>query len=327
MTVSVYNLRLERIGVIETWVSLVWQECYNTEGSFQLEVRQRSDLLPLLKPEYYCGLTGHDTLMVLKSVQIKDGAIVVNGFPATHILDDRVSTDVVSNENAEAAMRRLFAAMAPYPCLELGEVAGLTAKYTPQISDRSLQAYFENIAQECGLGFRFRHDKKARKLLFEVYRRGENPNAKYSTAYGNMGDIAHSVTTNGYKNVAVVAGAGEGDARITVLAGNASATGADRREMYVDARQEQPKDGESDAAYKARLVALGEQKLVEQIRVENITFTLDDDRARLGDIVFCYIPEIGVNVKARIIGMTETSQDNVTTREAAIGTPVVVRRY
>ena len=48
MTVSVYNLRLERIGVIETWVSLVWQECYNTEGSFQLEVRRRSDLLPLL---------------------------------------------------------------------------------------------------------------------------------------------------------------------------------------------------------------------------------------------------------------------------------------
>ncbi len=36
---------------------------------------------------------------------------------------------------------------------------------------------------------------------------------------------------------------------------------------------------------------------------------------------------IGVNVKARVIGMTETSQDNVTTREAAIGTPVVVRRY
>ena len=56
-------------------------------------------------------------------------------------------------------------------------------------------------------------------------------------------------------------------------------------------------------------------------------FTLDDARARLGDIVFCYIPEIGVNVKARVIGMTETSQDNVTTREAAIGTPVVVRRY
>lgn len=327
MTVSVYNLRLERIGVIETWVSLVWQECYNTEGSFQLEVRQRSDLLPLLKPEYYCGLTGHDTLMVIKSRQIKDGTIVVNGFPATHILHDRVSTDVVSNENAEAAMRRLFAAMAPYPCLELGESAGLTANYAPQISDRSLKEYFENIAQECGLGFWFRHDKKARKLLFEVYQRSENPNAKYSTAYGNMGGIAHSVTTNGYKNVAVVAGAGEGDARITVLAGNTSATGADRREMYVDARQEQPEDGESDAAYKARLVALGEQKLVEQIRVENITFTLDDDRVRLGDIVFCYIPEIGVNVKARVIGMTETSQDNVTTREAAIGTPVVVRRY
>ena len=66
---------------------------------------------------------------------------------------------------------------------------------------------------------------------------------------------------------------------------------------------------------------------MEQIKVENITFTLADDRAQMGDIVFCYIPEIGVNVKARVISITETSQDNVTTREAAIGTPVVVRRY
>ena len=39
-------------------------------------MRQRSDLLPLRKPEYYCGLTGHDTLMVIKSRQIKDGTIV-----------------------------------------------------------------------------------------------------------------------------------------------------------------------------------------------------------------------------------------------------------
>lgn len=326
MECSIYDLNLNRIGVLNTWVSMVWDEPYNTDGSFQLEVHQTKSAAELLKEDRYAGIKDSDTLMIIKAVEIKDGEIIASGYPASWILNDRVSTNVVSNTNAESALRGLVSAMDPWPRVELGAYAGLSDKFAAEKSDASLQEYCQVVSQAVDMGYKFRHDKKAKKLLFECYKPGVNANARYSTLYGNMGELEYSVSTANLKNVAVVSGAGEGDARITVIAGNTTATGADRREMYVDARQEQPEEGESDADYKARLVRLGEEKLVGQVKIENFSFVLDDTRAKLGDIVTCNVPEIGVKLKVRITGIRRTIQKNGTTVEASVGTPIVLRR-
>ena len=327
MECNVYDTELNRVGYITTWVSMVWQENYNTDGSFQLELQQKAGLMELFKPDYYCGLNDKDTLMIIKSVQVANGTIIINGFPATYIFADRVSTQIIQNQNAEQAMRNLVENMIPWPKVELGNLSGIADKFSAQKSDATLKEYFETIAQATDIGFRLRHDKSNKKLLFECYKPGENKNAKYSTDYGNMGSIEYSLSTVNYKNVAVVAGAGEGDDRITVLAGATETVGAERREMYVDARSEQLKEGESTETYKNRLKGIGEEKLIEQIKIENIKFTLDDERSKLGDIVFGNIPEIGVKVKVRIIGMSETSQDNGIVREASLGTPIIIGRH
>lgn len=326
-SVSVYNTGLERQGIISSFISLVWEEGYNTEGEFQLEVALCDDYRELLQLEWYCGLTGHDTLMIIKSVQIEDDTIVANGYPATHIFEDRVSTTVVSDESAEAAMRSLVEEMEPYPCVELGEEAGLDAVYEPETSDGTLLEYFEEIAQECGIGFRLRHDKDNHKLLFEVYEGEENENAKFSTLYGNMGDISYSLSTVDYKNVAVVAGQGEGDDRVTVYAGDTDAEGVDRRELYVDARSEQQEDDETDEEYEESLIATGEEKLAEQVKVESVEFTIADEEVGLGDTVYCYIPEIGINAKVQVAAIEEVAQDNVVERTITLGDPIVLKRY
>ena len=82
MECSFYDMSLTRIGAISTWVSMVWEDRYNTEGKFQIELQYQKDLFDLIQPDVYCGLTGHDTLMLIKSVQVKDGKIVANGFSA-----------------------------------------------------------------------------------------------------------------------------------------------------------------------------------------------------------------------------------------------------
>ena len=324
--ISIYNTDLERQGIITTFISLIWKEGYNTEGLFQLEAAYSEDVVPLFELEWYAGLTGHDTLMVIKSIQITEDTVVVNGYPATHIFSDRISTEVVSNTNAEEAMRGLVEEMEPYPCIELGECNDLTDKFSAQTSDGTLLEYFETIAQACEQGFRLRHDATNRKLLFEVYKGEENANAKFSTKYGNMQDITYSLTSNDYKNVAYVAGSGSGDDRITVVVGDTDSEGTDRREMYVDARQEQPEEDETDEEYEERLIAYGEEKLLEQVKVESIDFSLDDD-VELGDVVFCYIPEIGINAKVRVAAIEEVSQKNVTTKTVTLGTPIILKRY
>ena len=326
-SVSVYDTDLERQGLITTFVSLDWVEGYNTEGAFELELVLCDDYLELMQLEWYCGLTGHDTLMIIKSVEIEDDTIVVTGYPATHIFSDRVSTTVISNETAETAMRSLFSEMDAYPCFELGDEAGLDAVFEAETSDGTLQEYFETIAQACDLGFRMRHDKTNKKLLFEVYEGVEDENLKFSTLYGNMTDISYSFSSMDYKNVAVVAGQGEGDDRVTVTAGDTDSTGVDRREMYVDARNEQQDDDETDEEYEERLIAYGEGKLIEQIKVESISFALNDDDLTIGALVYCRIPEIGVNAQVRVVSIEETAQKNVIERTATLGTPVILKRY
>lgn len=61
--------------------------------------------------------------------------------------------------------------------------------------------------------------------------------------------------------------------------GLTDATGADRRELYVDARDVQPDEekGESNKseAYLERLMARGTNKLLEQLRTGSIELTID----------------------------------------------------
>ena len=328
--VSVYNLSLERQGILPSFVSMVWEEGYNTEGVFQLECSLTEDNLALLQLEWYCGVTDHDTLMVIKSVQIEDNKIVVNGYPATHIFHDRVSVATVSNMVAAYAIYELFEVMDPYPCFTLPDDAWDTEvldEFTAQTSDGTLQEYFETICQGCELGFRMVHDKSSKELQLVVYKGEENANAKFSTKYGNMGDITYTISSVDYKNVAVVAGAGSGDDRVTVYAGATDTTGSDRREMYIDARQEQPDEDETDEEYEAELIAYGEGKLIEQAQIESIGFEINDDSVSLGDVVFCYIPELGINAKIRVAAITETYQNNAVLREVTLGTPIILRRY
>lgn len=327
MECNIYDINLNRIGVLVTWVSMVWEESYNADGRFQVEVQQTTEAADLLKVDRYVGILESNTLMIIKAVQIENGKIIASGFPAISVLSERVSTKVVSNENAETALRNLISSADPWPRLELGNVAGITDKFNAEKSDATLLEYCQVIAQSVDMGIRFRHDKKEKKLLFECYKPPLNENAKYSTSYGNMGNIKYSVSTANLKNVAVVSGSGEGSSRVTVMAGRTDLTGFDRREMYVDARSEQQEEGESDESYRARLVRYGEEKLVGQSKIENFSFYLDDNKLSLGDIITCNMSEIGVKLKVRVTGIRLTSQKNRTKVEASVGTPIILRRW
>ena len=56
MTLDVLDeLTLARLGRVEVWVSLYWDEPYNTEGEFTLEVRPTEENLSLLREGRCCA--------------------------------------------------------------------------------------------------------------------------------------------------------------------------------------------------------------------------------------------------------------------------------
>lgn len=350
MYLNLYDLNLNRVGSLQTWISMTWEENYNDIGSITLEVVQTEDTVSLVKPWRYCTIDQSDQVMLLLSVQIEEGHLIAYGKSAICLLERRISTTKVSNQNAESALLGLVDGMETWTNLVSGERKGLSDTFTSQISGGSVYSYFEKIGKAVDMGYKvlkvgykgnltdennvdliahtgdplqvFTLDKE---LTVVCYKPPVNSNAKYSLNYGNLSEVKYSLSDMQYYNVALVAGQGEGDDRVMVYAGNTEATGTDRIELYVDARdlQQDETKGETLEEYKARLVARGEEKLLEQAQINNIEFLIDTTRASLGDVVSVRLPEFGITKKVRVTSRTITSEYNEIKTTLGVGEPIL----
>ena len=201
-------------------------------------------------------------------------------------------------------MLALAKAAAPWPKLEVAEPKGFDTKFENQTSGAALFDYFKTVGAACDLGFRvvLMGKNSAKKLMFEVFRPTADPNNRFSTKWGSLQEASWAFGDGSYANVALVLGAGEGKDRAMVWAGDTEAEGAQRREMIVDARDIQPKDGEVELTFAA--------------------LTLDADGLEPGDVCCCFLPDLGYKATVRVADIIIQSQTDGTTRTARLGTPV-----
>ena len=220
---------------------------------------------------------------------------MVSGYPATWLLTKRVSAVTVKNQNAESAMRSLVSAAKPWPRLELGTEYGFDTTFEKQTSGGTVFDYCKTIGQACDLGFRIVLDGKgsSKRLLFECFRPTFDPNRRYSPKWGNLLNSGWSFSDTDYANVALVQGAGEGNERATVWVGDVNATGSDRREMYIDARDIKPDEDKNETntsqSYLEKLADRGGEKLLGQLEA----------RAARNGYQLTHTPRVGAVLAAR----------------------------
>lgn len=332
ISVSVYDGMLNRAGVIETWISLVWSEAYADDGQFSLEVWHTPEMARLLVQGNYCGIDESDTLALITGVQVRKQKLVAVGKMASGLLARRVSTRRVYRENAEAALRNVVAGMEPLERVELGERADIAEVFQAEARDMHVLDYCREVSAACDIGFKLVHDKTAQMLRFVCYRPSANTNARFATAFGNLGEIEYSASDADYKNVAVVvnkytttSGDVSTEHRQVVYAGATELEGDARREMIVTTNS-RPEEDENESDFLARLRAEGEAALIEKVRIENVSFAVDDARIALGEIITVLLPELHMSLTVRVIGRTITVQRNKTKREISIGTPIIRHR-
>lgn len=326
MIISFYDKNLELITVISRWVSLLGVNTYNSMGAFTLELRNNSNTSQLMRDFFYCTIDNDDeNPYIVMSAQSVDGSVVFTGFPCTYIFSKRASTTIIKNKNAEQAMKSLVDGMTPWDNLTTAPIQGLTDVFDNQISDKQVLEYLQGIAQATDTGFKVVKDGK--NLVFKCFKPSINNNVKYSTNLRNVANLEYFKSDNDYYNTAIVAGAGEGSNRVTVTATIGNPTGTDRRELYVDARNEQPEEGETTNAYKQRLAQIGLQKLTETLKVETLHFLVkESDDVKLGDIINVSLDEFDISIQARVVEEQLLNQNNTTVRTISVGTPINIRR-
>lgn len=320
------------VGIIENPTSAIWTRRYQKPGDFELYLPATAEMLALLADDFRITRDDAEEAVIIEHIEIKTSAedgnyILVSGRGAESIIERRIVLEQTSvSGRVDAAAYRLIQENAVAPA-DAARALPLTM-YAPDVSTATARAQYtgtnlleavEGICKANGLGFRCVADATDEgislrmELLHGTDRsegQEENSPVIFSAEYENLLSSAYVMDTTNYKNVAIVAGEGEGKARKRAAYGSAS--GMARREIFVDARDLSTNEGEiSDDDYTAQLVARGAEKLAEHSLSEAFdgemdtgnTFILDKDYT-LGDIVTVE-NEYGIRKNVRISAITE----------------------
>lgn len=329
MKLTIYDAELQKKEIIYHWLSLLWKSVHNSEGNFVVEFPSSPDMMGRILLGDYITMDEDDSVMMVMSISFDSEEFTVSGRSAEHILALRSSNKVIKPQNAEGAIRGLISEMEPWDMLEMGGAQNTDAETTITVSDGSLLQYFKSIGDNAGISFRIRMGKNEngeRRLFLLCREIGTVPVSKYSSFLGNMGGEKYTESDVNYYNVAVVAGEGVGDDRVTVIVGETESEGRNRREIYLDARQIQKEEDETDEEYIERLENYGKQKLSDMKMAKLSSFIISDNSLRPGDLVQVIPSYFGIPFVSVVSSVSIKVQSNKIIRTVEIGQPISTGR-
>lgn len=326
MNLNLYDQQMNRIAIIGgRFVSCVWSEGYNTTQPFTLELQATEEYKTKVKPDCYVGRDDRKTLMVLKTVRVKDGHVIASGKEAKRCLDD-VACEVIIPEGSNLAqsVKAAYDASDKFENIEFAEQT-LDVVYDHQISNKSCLILCETMCQDTDTGFRVVRDGKTIKA--EFYKPEADANRVLSERYGSLKVSSITLSTENKKNCAIVLGEGEGEERFRVRVDLSG--GEQKRAMFIDARDILREDGEDDASYSAKLAARGyEELLLKQGTWECALNPLPQEFGSLydlGDVITVLLPDYGMKLQSRITRFTQQSQNNVIDTILEVGNITITR--
>lgn len=281
MEFYILNTSKELIGVLDMFQSAIWTPRYSDVGDFELQVTACPEMLQMLAEDHLLTRLDDDMVGVVERVKLvtdeEDGdSLLVSGRDAKCILERRIVwTQTNLSGTVENCVRQLITenVISPsdparvIPNFVLGARKGFTETMQMQVTGDNLLEVITKICQTYAMGFSVRVE--GGNFVFDLYkgedrsfRQSANPRVKFSPEFENVLTVEYESDRTNVKNVALVAGEGEGTDRRTVSVGTES--GLSRRELYVDARDVSTNNGEIDATtYSAMLSERGSERLTE----------------------------------------------------------------
>ena len=326
MNLSLYDKDLNRVAIIGgLYISCLWSEGYNTIENFTLELVETDEYKKKVAVDCYVGRDDRNTLMIIKTAQFGNGKIVASGKQATRVLGDVSFIGTISSgSNIDTSVINAYNNSDKYRGVEFINTS-LGVKYHHQISNKSFSELCETMCQSEDVGFRAK--RGVGNVLIEFYQPGEKENLVFSEKFGNLTVNSVSISSENYKNYAIVLGEGDGDSRTKVVIDLTN--GAERRDLIVDAKDLQSEDGETAESYRERLTARGFENLIERTQTFSCAFTpYSSDFGKkydLGDVLTVYLTDYGITLKARVAKFTQKSQNNRTITEIVVGKITIKR--
>lgn len=322
MEIRFYDSDMNFIGVMENQVSLIWTRKYYEPGKARLFAPLTEENERLTRKGNLIWKRGSKEAAVIEDRVLDDtttpATIEVTGRFLSSYMDRRlIRPKVTFSGYVEVAMRTLLSGVVEIPRVELGTLNNFTDTVSFQATYKNLLTYQEKLSKCSDIGFRFRPDFSAKKIYFETYKgkdrsRSQSINSRviFSERYDNLNGIIYRENDQLLKNVVYIGGEGEGSERTFVSYGDA--TGLDRRELFVDARDITRDEGMTQEQYEAKLLQRGHEKNTEYQESKSINCITEADANfkygvdyDLGDIVTVEKKRWGISVDYRITEIEE----------------------
>lgn len=336
MDIYVRNKKFERIAVIED-ASVIWVKRYYDVGDFEVYVGANEKYINILQSGNYVERLDDDSVGIIENIKITyddEGTeyLTATGRFAESILERRIVWEQTQlSGTAENGLRNLInnniinptIADRKIPIIELGNIKGYTDRLDAQYTGNNILEINKNVAIANQTGFKFNliESELGHKFTYELYKgidrsynQTANPYVVFSDKYDNLLTSEYEVNTSNLKNVALVAGEGEGTARKTATVG--SGAGLNRYEVFVDARDLSTNSGEiSTSEYNQALNERGLENIVTITQAFTGEVDLEQNYKYkkdffLGDIVTIENSKWGIFINSRIIEITESEDEN-----------------
>lgn len=341
---NIYVLNgFQTVGVIDTYISCIWTTRYFSDGDFELALTPTAEILKtvtigcyLVREQDVSKETGQTTLkkvVIVQNIEIKTDAengntLVLTGKSLSSIVGQRIVASQTSlRGQLKEAIYTLLVSNLMLPTDTDRQISNfrydwatapelLTTAVDTQVTGDNLGEWLATVGEKYGFGWDVY--LSGGFYVFELYvgtdrsyGQSVNPYVVFSPDFQNLLNTDYQYLTENYKNVAVVAGEGEGTARTKTTVG--TATGLDRFEQWVDARDISSNDGGiTETDYTALLTARGTDALTEHINNELFDGDVDvsiqylpNKDYYLGDIVQLQ-NDYGISARTRILELIES---------------------
>lgn len=345
MRFEIFNVNMNRVTLIDKYISMLWREEYNGTGAFLLELTENDDYIKSIRPDCFVTASGRSAVMVITSVTVKNGIITASGKMASWIMSNMVCSEIlrpkfdVSSgliEIADASdlvaflLEAITSAYNNHPkygysafnynaISRLGNV-WLNDYYGEETGKEPVLDIVKRVCKLGDIGFMIRKstDGASAPLYLYLYKPSDadaNIKKTFSPEFGNMKDYSITWSVENYKNYAVALLAEDQTEGFAVDGGD---TPTPYRDTVINV-----------SSYKNHDVALGtaHAQLKNFDNIVNVSFTPIGDGFDIGDVVRIVINKYGVDVKRRIIKYTIQESKNKVSKSIEVGTPIAKIAY
>lgn len=340
VNIRIFDKDINFIGEVDNYTSLFYISKWENFGEFEFHVSNSNIDRDLMKKGNIIMIDNDGSRTgVIEYVEINQEnieEITIKGYSLGYLLTQRITVPPTSrayhtfNTNIEDIMIQLVKVNAVDPEDINRKIPKLILEPSKERGEKiEFQTRYKNLADELtklskasGLGWTIELDYKNKKFVFKILEgkdlsteQSTNPPQIFSVDYDNIRKQSYIDSDIGYKNMAFVAGQGEGTEReIEVL--NNDLSGFDRRETFIDAR---------DIEQGGNLIDRGKVKLAETPQINSFECEVDSSDYRknwnLGDIVTTVNKKWNLIMHNRVTEVREV-WENAYKVEPTFGTPI-----